>query len=110
MDLLWTMALTGGAILLRLAIGGHLTCYPRIQTLALQVRSELRHHVDKGTLPWQPSWPTGGWRTTGLDVRIVQLFDQSCRIRLGLQDPVTWYGHEREVAEAYARFMEELSS
>lgn len=109
MDLLWAMALVGGAALMRLAIGGHLSHRPRLQTLAHQVRSELRRHVDEGTLPSHPWWPGGGWRHTGLDLRIVQLFDQCQQIWFGGQDAVIWYGREREVAAAYARFMSELS-
>jgi hypothetical protein len=104
-SLLWDMALTGGGIILRLAVLRLLNSRPRLQTRALQTRADIGRQLDEGTLP-DDLHPVRG---VGFDVLVVKLFDECCWMWLGRDTFTGWYGHEVEVAIKYARFMRELA-
>ena len=103
---LWDTALAGGGIILHLAVLRLLESLPRLQTIAFQARSELRRHVGEGKLPYDV-WPTGP--RFGLDLLVVQLFDDCCSLWLRSERRCNWFGREPKVAAAYARFMGELA-
>ena len=105
-SLLWNMALAGGSIILHLAVQRRLDLLPRLQTRALQARSELRRHVEEGK-PAYDVWPAGP--REGFDLLVVQLFDDCCRTWLHSKQRRNWFGREPEVATTYARFMNELA-
>jgi hypothetical protein len=106
-ELLRYVALAGGGAILHLAAQKQLDSLPRLQTRALQTRSELRRHVDTGELPliWRPY-------RGGFDGMMAQLFDDCCRMWLAPEYRDTRFGDSCEVLKArlYVRFLTELAA
>jgi hypothetical protein len=107
-NLLWQMAVTGGGIIMRLSSLGFLKSHPRLQNRALQIRAELRRHVDSGELP-QTTWPSWPSYTSGFDLLVVQLFHECCGELSHQQLSREWIGNEYATATIYAGFMKRLA-
>jgi hypothetical protein len=104
-ELLWDTAIAGGGVILNLSAQRQLNSAPRLQTRALQARAEIQRSTEAGELPWDV-WPVPA---EGLDLLVVQMFDDCCHIWLGKGERRIWFGRESEAAATYAAFMLELA-
>jgi hypothetical protein len=97
------VALHAGGAILELAAHKRLDSLPRLQTRALQIRADLRRHVEMGQLP--VSYEYAG----GFDSLVMQLFDDCCKMWLPRQFTSYWrFGREAEMAALYVRFLTEF--